>query len=81
MVPETATIAVNLWCGFSLILQVLEHIIYVVELHQDVVRVRNDEAVCRVGLGIMIKYLEGNSRKNKSYITHMVEYLFSTSVS
>ena len=65
----------------SLFMQVLEHIVYLVELHQDVAKVKNDEAVCRVCLGIMIKYLEGNSRKNKRYITHMVGYLFSTSVS
>ena len=65
----------------NIICQVLELIVYLVELHQDIRKEKNDEAVCRVCFGIMSKYLEGNSRKNKRYITRMVGYLFSASVS
>ena len=57
----------------------------VLELHQDMKEsdVMSDPEVCRVCFGIIIKYLEGNSHKNKNYITELVQvgFLFTESVS
>ena len=61
--------------------KVLELIIYLLELHQDVEKKMNDPRVCRACFRVISKYLEGKSRKNKNYVTQMVEYLFSESVS
>ena len=54
---------------------------YVLELHQDIKAVKNDPEVCRVCFSVIIKYLEGDSSKNKSYITELVGFLFTESVS
>ena len=54
---------------------------YVLELHQDIKTVMNDPEVCRVCFGVIIEYLEGNSSKNKNYITELVGFLFTDSVS
>ena len=55
----------------------------VLELHQDIKNVMSDPEVCRVCFGVIIKYLEGNSSKNKNYITELVQvgFLFTESVS
>ena len=59
----------------------------VLELHQDMKEsddiVMSDPEVCRVCFGVIIKYLEGNSSKNKNYITELVQvgFLFTESVS
>ena len=55
----------------------------VLELHQDSKKGINDLEVGRVCFGIITKYLEGKSRKNKNYITELVKlgFLFSDSVS
>jgi hypothetical protein len=54
---------------------------YVLELHQDVKNVKSDPEVCKVCFGVITKYLEGNSSKNKNYITELVDFLFTESVS
>ena len=55
----------------------------VLELHQDIKKRMSDPEVCRVCFGLITKYLEGKSRKNKNYITELVKFgfLFSNSVS
>ena len=55
----------------------------VLELHQDIKNVMSDPEVCRVCFGVIIKYLEGSSSKNKNYITELVQvgFLFTESVS
>ena len=54
------------------------------QLHQDIAseNVINDPEVCRICFGIVNKYLEGNSSKNKKYVTQLIELvLYSESVS
>ena len=64
-------------------IQVLELIMCVLELHQDSKKRMSDSEVCRHCFGVITKYLEGNSSKNKNYITKLVKlgFLFSDSVS
>ena len=52
---------------------------YVLELHQDIKM--NDPEVCRVCFSVINKYLEGDSSKNKNYITELVDFLFTETVS
>ena len=56
---------------------------HLLELHQGVVNkeIQSDPKVCQACFGIVSIYLEGKSRKNKSYVTQMVNFLFSDSVS
>lgn len=62
-------------------LKVLELVVHLLELHQDSTKSGNDPKVCRVCFAVINEYLNGNSRKNKIYITRMVNSLFSESVS
>ena len=63
--------------------QVLELVLCVLELHQNIEKGTSDPEVCRVCFGVVTKYLEGKSRKNKNYITELAkhDFLFSDSVS
>ena len=69
--------------NIALFQKVLELIIHLLELHKDVEKETrtNDPRVCSACFRVISKYLEGKSRKNKNYVTEMVEYLFSESVS
>ena len=60
-------------------MQVVELVVYLVELHRD--DSTNDPKICTPCFAAISKYLEGDSSKNKRYITPMADILFSATVS
>lgn len=52
--------------------------VYLVELHRD--DTTNDPEICTPCFAAISKYLEGNSSKNKEYVTPMADILFSGTV-
>ena len=54
-------------------------VVYLIELHRD--DAVNDQEMCSACFGVISKYLEGSSSKNKRCTTPMADYLFSATVS
>ena len=48
-------------------------------LHRD--EKSNDPEVCTACFGVITNFLEGNSKKNKMYVSSMMKHIFTTSVS
>ena len=53
-------------------------IVRLLKLHRN--EDSNDPEVCTACFGIITTFLEGNSTKNKSYVSTMMRHIFTSSV-
>ncbi len=60
-------------------MKVVELVVYLVEIHRD--ETSNDPEISSACFGVISKYLEGDSVKNKKSTTPMADYLFPGTVS
>lgn len=59
--------------------QTLVLVVRLLNLHKT--ESSNDPGVCTACFAIIISFLEGNSTKNKSYVSQMMRHIFTSSVS
>ena len=62
----------------SMIIQILELVIRLLNLHKDDKSI--DREVCTACFEIITAYLEGNSSRNKTHISQMISHIFTPSV-
>ena len=53
-------------------------VIRLLQLHKD--DKTNDQEVCTACFGIITNFLEGNSNKNKTYVSQMIHHIFTPTV-
>ena len=64
---------------FAYVVQTLVLVVRLLNMHR--IEDRNDPEVCTACFGIIISFLEGKSKRNKSHMSKMMRYIFATSVS